>query len=133
MAVSENRRFLVRPDGSPFCWFADTAWELFHRLTREEAAYYLEKRTEQGFTLIQAVVLAEFDGIRQPNAYGAPPCSARIPPPRMRLISGTSIGSWRKRTDSGWSSAVADLGRQGGQNPRGRSSDLHPRERLGLR
>jgi hypothetical protein len=30
----------------------------------------LEKRTEQGFTLIQAVALAEFEGIRQPNAYG---------------------------------------------------------------
>lgn len=70
LRVSENQRFLVRQDGSPFSWFADTAWELFHRLTREEAAYYLEKRTEQGFTLIQTVVLAEFEGIRQPNAYG---------------------------------------------------------------
>jgi hypothetical protein len=70
LRVSGNRRFLVRADGSPFSWFADTAWELFHRLTREEAAFYLNKRAEQGFTLIQAVVLAEFAGIRQPNAYG---------------------------------------------------------------
>jgi Protein of unknown function (DUF4038)/Putative collagen-binding domain of a collagenase len=70
LVVSENRRFLVRTDGSPFSWFGDTAWELFHRLTREEAAYYLEKRTEQGFTLVQAVALAEFEGIREPNAYG---------------------------------------------------------------
>jgi hypothetical protein len=54
---------LVRPDGSPFSWFSDTAWELFHRLTREEAAYYLEKRTEQSFTLIQALILAEFEGV----------------------------------------------------------------------
>ena len=70
LRISENRRFLVRPDGSPFFWFADTAWELFHRLTREDAVYYLEKRAEQGFTLIQSVVLAEFEGIRRPNAYG---------------------------------------------------------------
>jgi hypothetical protein len=70
LRVSDNRRLLVRADGSPFPWFADTAWELFHRLTREEAAFYLEKRAGQGFTLIQAVVLAEFEGIRQPNAYG---------------------------------------------------------------
>jgi hypothetical protein len=70
LRVSENQRFLVRDDGSPFSWFADTAWEMFHRLTREEAADYLEKRSEQGFTLIQSVVLAEFEGVRQPNAYG---------------------------------------------------------------
>src|SRR5690242_2224692 len=68
--VSGNGRFLIRADGSPFPWFADTAWELFHRLTRGEAAFYLEKRARQGFTLIQAVVLAEFEGIRHPNAYG---------------------------------------------------------------
>ena len=37
---------------------------------REDAGFYLAKRKEQGFTLIQAVVLAEFEGIRQPNAYG---------------------------------------------------------------
>jgi hypothetical protein len=35
---------------------------LFHRLNREEADHYLETRAAQGFTVIQAVVLAEFDG-----------------------------------------------------------------------
>jgi Protein of unknown function (DUF4038)/Putative collagen-binding domain of a collagenase len=70
LQVSENRRFLVRSNGAPFCWFGDTAWEIFHRATREEAEDYLQKRVEQRFTVIQAVVLAEFDGIRNPNAYG---------------------------------------------------------------
>jgi hypothetical protein len=70
LKISSNQRFLIRSDGSPFSWFADTAWELFHRLTREDAGFYLAKRKEQGFTLIQAVVLAEFEGIRQPNVYG---------------------------------------------------------------
>src|ERR1700746_234454 len=70
LQVSENGRFLVRDDGNPFYWFGDTAWELFHRANREDAEYYLNKRSEQCFTVIQAVVLAEFGGISQPNAYG---------------------------------------------------------------
>jgi len=70
LRLSENRRFLVTADGAPFSWFGDTAWELFHRANREEAEYYLKKRADQGFTVIQAVVLAEFQGIREPNAYG---------------------------------------------------------------
>src|SRR5277367_6640653 len=73
LRVSQNQRFLVRTDGSPFYWFGDTAWEIFHRANREEAEQYLKKRAEQGFTVIQAVVLAEFQGIREPNAYGALP------------------------------------------------------------
>ena len=68
--MSENGRFLIREGGSPFHWFGDTAWELFHRLNREDGEYYLKKRAEQRFTVIQAVVLAEFNGIREPNAYG---------------------------------------------------------------
>ena len=37
LTVSENHRYLVTDDGRPFFWLGDTAWELFHRLTREEA------------------------------------------------------------------------------------------------
>jgi len=70
LRVSDNRRFLVRTDGTPFFYLGDTAWELFHRLNREETEHYLEARRRQGFTVIQAVVLAEFDGLRTPNAYG---------------------------------------------------------------
>lgn len=73
LRVSENRRFLVTEDGRPFFWLGDTAWELFHRLTREEADRYLRTRAAQRFTVIQAVVLAELDGLRVPNAYGHTP------------------------------------------------------------
>jgi hypothetical protein len=73
LRVSENDRFLVTADGRPFFWLADTAWELFHRLTREDADRYLRKRAEQHFTVIQAVALAEFDGLTVPNAYGEKP------------------------------------------------------------
>jgi hypothetical protein len=70
LKVSENRRFLVYEDGRPFFYLADTAWELFHRLNREEADRYLQDRARKGFTVIQAVALAELDGLADPNPYG---------------------------------------------------------------
>ncbi len=73
LKVSDNKRYLVRPDGKPFFYLGDTAWELFHRLNREEADQYLKRRSEQGFTVIQAVVLAELDGLNDPNPYGHTP------------------------------------------------------------
>jgi hypothetical protein len=62
LQVSANKRHLVKPDGTPFLYLGDTAWELFHKLNREEATEYLQNRAEKGFTVIQAVVLAELDG-----------------------------------------------------------------------
>jgi hypothetical protein len=73
LRVSENRRFLVKAGGEPFFWLGDTAWELFHRLNREEADRYLENRAGKGFTVIQAVALAELDGLNDPNPYGHRP------------------------------------------------------------
>lgn len=71
-SISANKRYLLK-DGKAFFWLGDTAWELFHRLNREEADRYLKRRSEQGFTVIQAVVLAELDGLHTPNAYGETP------------------------------------------------------------
>ncbi len=79
LRVSDNHRFLVHADGRPFFWLADTAWELFHRLDREEAAHYLEDRARKGFTVIQAVALAEPDGLNTPNAYGHTPLADNDP------------------------------------------------------
>lgn len=71
--VSENNRFLVDEDSSPFFYLGDTAWELFHRLDRKESDFYLRNRAERKFTVIQAVVLAELEGLTVPNAYGHVP------------------------------------------------------------
>lgn len=73
LRVSDNKRFLVTKDGKPFFWLGDTAWELFHRLSREEAEKYLKDRAAKGFTVIQAVALAELDGLHDPNPYGEIP------------------------------------------------------------
>jgi hypothetical protein len=70
LKVSENRRFLVTAKGEPFFWLGDTAWELFHRLSREDADRYLEDRAKKGFTVIQAVALAEMDNLKGGNIYG---------------------------------------------------------------
>jgi hypothetical protein len=67
LRLSPNRRFIVRADGAPFFYLGDTAWELFHRLTMAEAELYLRDRAAKGFTVIQAVALAELDGLRTPN------------------------------------------------------------------
>ena len=73
LEVSENGRFLVQSDGTPFFYLGDTAWELFHRLSREDAEFYLETRRQQGFTVIQAVALAELNGLLQGNVYDDTP------------------------------------------------------------
>lgn len=79
LKVSENRRYLITAEGRPFFWLGDTAWELFHRLNREEAERYLTRRAAQGFTVIQAVALAELDGLNTPNAYGHTPLHGKDP------------------------------------------------------
>lgn len=73
LQVSPNGRYLMTADGRPFFWLADTAWELFHRLNRDEAVRYLDDRARKGFTVIQAVALAELDGLNAPNAAGHRP------------------------------------------------------------
>lgn len=73
LSISLDGRRILGPDGKPFFYLADTAWELFHRLTLDEARHYLATRARQGFTAIQATLLAEFDGLRTPNPQGHVP------------------------------------------------------------
>ena len=73
LKISENDRFLVFEDGTPFYYLGDTGWELFHRLNKDETEKYLENRRLKGFTVIQAVALAELDGLNTPNADGNKP------------------------------------------------------------
>ncbi len=70
ITVCPNKRFLITESGAPFFWLGDTAWELFHRLTRPEIETYLENRRLKGFNVIQVVALAEFDGLSVPNMEG---------------------------------------------------------------
>jgi hypothetical protein len=71
--VHAGGHHLQLEDGRPFFWLGDTAWQLLHDTTREECSYYLRTRARQGFTVIQAVVLTEFDGLNLPNEFGDRP------------------------------------------------------------
>lgn len=71
--ASPSRRFLITAEGKPFFWLGDTAWNLFHRTLRPEAVTYLKNRQQKGFNVIQAVVLAEQNGLTSPSANGERP------------------------------------------------------------
>lgn len=73
LQVTPDGHFLQYQDSTPFFWLGDTGWELFHRLKKQEINKYLENRRQKGFSVIQAVILAEFNGLRKPNRYGEVP------------------------------------------------------------
>lgn len=70
LSVHPDARYLRQADGQPFFWLGDTAWELLHRLNREETLHYLRDRAAKGFRVIQTVCLAELNGLDDPNAAG---------------------------------------------------------------
>jgi hypothetical protein len=93
LKVSDNHRFLVTETGQPFFWLGDTAWELFHRLDRDEVELYLEDRERKGFTIIQAVALAELEGLTEPNRYGHLPL-AESDPAHPAMQDGPANDYW---------------------------------------
>ena len=68
LRVSDNGRFFVKADGSPFFYLGDTEWALFH-LSREDAELYLKDRAAKKFTVIQAIATF-WGGLDGPNAFG---------------------------------------------------------------
>ncbi|MER3484245.1 MAG: hypothetical protein C4332_14965, partial [Meiothermus sp.] len=58
--------------GEPFFWLGDTGWEMFRRLDLEDARFYLETRARQGFNVIQAMFISEFESHKEDtgNVHG---------------------------------------------------------------
>jgi hypothetical protein len=118
LIVSENHRFLQFEDGTPFFYLGDTGWEFFHRLNYTEAEKYLENRRQKGFTVIQAVILAELDGLNTPNRNGDRPLIDNDPAKpneeyfvfvdsliRLAASKGIFIGvlpTWGDKIDRAW-------------------------------
>jgi hypothetical protein len=73
LKLSENKRFLIKEDGTPFFWMGDTGWEMIHKLSKQEAVYYMQNRADKGFNVIMTVILSEMNGATTPNAEGALP------------------------------------------------------------
>uniref|UniRef100_H3H4W6 DUF4038 domain-containing protein n=2 Tax=Phytophthora ramorum TaxID=164328 RepID=H3H4W6_PHYRM len=64
-------RYLYRTASEePFFWQADTAWELTHRLNKTSIDFYLKTRAEQGYNVVQTVVISELNGTTRSNFYG---------------------------------------------------------------
>lgn len=68
LKISSNKRYFETAEGKPFFWLGDTGWLLFVKCTREEAIQYLQTRKEQGFNVVQVMVLHELRSAK--NAYG---------------------------------------------------------------
>lgn len=53
--ISNDGRFLMHEDGTPFFWLADTAWNGALLSTAEQWARYIDTRLRQGFSAVQWV------------------------------------------------------------------------------
>jgi len=53
--VSENRRYLIHSDGTPFFWLGDTAWNGVLLSKDDDWRVYLKDRVNKGFTVVQFV------------------------------------------------------------------------------
>ncbi|KAM0753520.1 hypothetical protein T439DRAFT_377708 [Meredithblackwellia eburnea MCA 4105] len=78
-AIQRNKDLAVRAQGrnivncktgEPFFWLGDTAWELPHRLSKDEAKLYLENRAKKGFNVVMIVLMAEHGGLDFPSRDG---------------------------------------------------------------
>ena len=94
LRVHSNQHLLADEMGSPFFWLGDTAWEMIHRLDRDQVVRYLDTRQKQHFNVIQTVILAEFDGLNTPNAYGHTPLIENDPM-RPNVQSSDSNDFWK--------------------------------------
>ncbi|NND08507.1 MAG: DUF4038 domain-containing protein [Saprospiraceae bacterium] len=54
---SEKNRHLVTADGEPFFWLGGTVWGMSEWMTREDIDYYLDDRSDKGFSVVQVCLL----------------------------------------------------------------------------
>ena len=67
LKVSDNQRYLMHENGTPFFWQGETGWLLPERLDRAEAEWYLQRCREEGYNVVQVQVL---DNVPAVNIYG---------------------------------------------------------------
>ena len=67
LVVSENHRYLQHENGTPFFWLGDTGWLLPERLNRDEAEFYLNECSKNGYNVIQVQTINDVPAY---NIYG---------------------------------------------------------------
>lgn len=70
IVVTDDGRYLMYENGTPFFWLADTAWLLIDRQTVDEAREYLKARASQGFTVVMFSCLGDDYAVRNANYAG---------------------------------------------------------------
>ncbi len=70
--VSENGRYFIDQNGTPFFWLGTTQWQLFLEYNLEDAKTILEKSKDKGFSFVQVMLMGVGDGTK-PNVYGEKP------------------------------------------------------------
>ncbi|WKN46116.1 apiosidase-like domain-containing protein [Tunicatimonas pelagia] len=70
LSISENQRYLVNAEETPFLYQADTPWFLFFKLTMPEVKEYMLARKAQGFNTLQIMLTGGKD---LENIYGELP------------------------------------------------------------
>jgi hypothetical protein len=68
--VGKGERSLEYDDDAAFVCYGTMACKLFQLLDRDEVCLYLPYRAENGFYVIQSVLVSGVDGLEKPNAYG---------------------------------------------------------------
>ncbi|MBQ9667830.1 MAG: glycoside hydrolase family 140 protein [Prevotella sp.] len=86
LMVSENHRFLMHADGTPFFWQGETAWLMPQRLNRDEVVYYLQTCSRAGYNMVQVQVLNDVPSF---NVYGQPSHDRA-----GRLLTDAAYGYW---------------------------------------
>ncbi len=77
--VSSNGRYLKRADGTPFLMAGDTAWSLIAQLSKTDADYYLQTRSDMGFNLILVNLIEHRLADNAPaNYYGDQPFTGKV-------------------------------------------------------
>ena len=67
LKVSDNHRYLIHQNGTPFFWLGNTSWLMPERLNRDDVEFYLTKEREAGYNVEQIQVL---NAIPTFNIYG---------------------------------------------------------------
>jgi len=67
LQVSENHRYLQHAKGTPFFWLGDTGWLLPERLKQDEAEFYLNQISKNGYNVVQVQTI---NAVPAYNIYG---------------------------------------------------------------
>ncbi|HEX2628468.1 MAG TPA: glycoside hydrolase family 140 protein [Chitinophagaceae bacterium] len=70
LKISSDKHHFQTSAGKPFFWLGDTGWLLFVKCNKEETIQYLDTRQQQGFNVIQVMVLHSL-GVTNTNGDSA--------------------------------------------------------------